>query len=387
MWRVYDTVEPAWTWRELNALMAAAGDGTLSGFVEGISRFLNTAGDPIIVFPSARKALQVALQALAKVGRDQVLLNAFNCPRVFDSIVAAGLQPVRFDFGDMPGLHDWDKVTEKLSDRTAAVIITHYFGVPVDFRPITGHCQAKGIPVIEDCAHCLGGLIGSKKAGTLGDMALFSFNYDKPLALGWGGMMRIGSALSQRIGPFPALAPMESQKEAALLQQLKRAQHQRRQRVRNPMRFISRVTQRIRPADAPSDLAAGDNAMGNCQGLLGALCLERHVDIVARRNANAERLGNECRLETWPVEAGVTPAWLRQKVNAGTAEHLETLTRRLRLRGYRVGNLNWAQCVPERSVNEFPVAAQAAQLWLDVPVHQALTPTALGELIRGLNRP
>ena len=58
------------------------------------------------------------------------------------------------------------------------------------FPTIIEYCREKGIIIIEDCAHTLGGKIGGEAAGTL-EMLLFWFNYDKPISLGWGGAMII----------------------------------------------------------------------------------------------------------------------------------------------------------------------------------------------------
>jgi dTDP-4-amino-4,6-dideoxygalactose transaminase len=65
---------------------------------------------------------------------------------------------------------------------TKAVVVTHLYGNVADMRPIVELCQRRGIRLIEDCAQVIGGIDrAGRRAGTVGDVATFSFYPTKNL--------------------------------------------------------------------------------------------------------------------------------------------------------------------------------------------------------------
>jgi dTDP-4-amino-4,6-dideoxygalactose transaminase len=75
-----------------------------------------------------------------------------------------------------------------LGPATRAVVLTHLYGNIADVAGITSLCRGRGIAVVEDCAQSIGGMIDGRRAGTLGDVATFSFYPTKNLgAAGDGG--------------------------------------------------------------------------------------------------------------------------------------------------------------------------------------------------------
>jgi pyridoxal phosphate-dependent aminotransferase EpsN len=89
-----------------------------------------------------------------------------------------------------PGLVD-----EVLADRAAsgrrvkAVMPVHLFGQSADMDPILESCRRHDVPVIEDAAEALGTLYKGRPAGSLGDVAAFSFNGNKIITTTGGGML------------------------------------------------------------------------------------------------------------------------------------------------------------------------------------------------------
>jgi dTDP-4-amino-4,6-dideoxygalactose transaminase len=77
---------------------------------------------------------------------------------------------------------------------------------------------------------------------------------------------------------------------------------------------------------------------------------------------------------------------LKQKVRVEDVGAGDRVARRLQRRGYRVGNFNWQALLGGAADAEFPVASQAANLWLDVPVHQNLSAEAIDEIAQALVR-
>lgn len=78
--------------------------------------------------------------------------------------------------------------------RVKALIPVHVFGNLVNLEPLLGLCKERNITIIEDATESLGGYylsgaLKGKKAGTIGDMAVFSFNGNKIITCGGGGML------------------------------------------------------------------------------------------------------------------------------------------------------------------------------------------------------
>jgi len=81
-------------------------------------------------------------------------------------------------------------VSAKITDRTKAIIVVHLYGQCCDMDPIMELARQRGILVIEDCAHAAGGEYKGRRAGTLGDIGVFSFHQQKNMVtLGEGGMI------------------------------------------------------------------------------------------------------------------------------------------------------------------------------------------------------
>jgi perosamine synthetase len=75
-----------------------------------------------------------------------------------------------------------------ITERTKAIIVTHVWGLPAEMDRIVEIAHARGLLVIEDCAHSLFATYKGKHTGTWGDIGSFSFQMSKQLALGDGGM-------------------------------------------------------------------------------------------------------------------------------------------------------------------------------------------------------
>jgi len=133
---------------------------------------------------SGSAALFGALKCLG-VGRgDRVVIPSFACTALANAVFLTNAQPVICDVEASNGLMSSATVKQVLNSKVKAIIVPHHFGVPAPVHAIEKEC---GIPVVEDCAQCIGATIDGKTAGSLGTIAIFSFYATKVLAAGEGG--------------------------------------------------------------------------------------------------------------------------------------------------------------------------------------------------------
>jgi perosamine synthetase len=80
-------------------------------------------------------------------------------------------------------------VNKETGRRVRAVLPVHILGHPVDIDPILELAREYNLPVIEDATESLGAVYKDRKVGRLGDIACFSFNGNKLITTGGGGMI------------------------------------------------------------------------------------------------------------------------------------------------------------------------------------------------------
>lgn len=140
-----------------------------------------------VSFVSGRGALFAILKNLG-IGRgDEVILQAFTCVAVPETIITTGARPIFVDISQSLTMDPLD-LKRKITKKTKAVIIQHTFGIPADLSKIIKITKEHKIAVIEDCAHLVGLSDREKKLGLFADAAFFSFGRDKAFSSVFGGM-------------------------------------------------------------------------------------------------------------------------------------------------------------------------------------------------------
>ncbi len=145
-----------------------------------------------VFFTSGRSALLAILQAFGIGAGDGVLVQAFTCVAVPNSVLWAGAKPVYVDIDETYNMDPVD-AEKKITKKTKALIVQHSFGIPAQLDKLLSLAKKYKLFVIEDCAHALGATYHGKKIGTLGDAAFFSFGRDKAVSSVWGGAALINS--------------------------------------------------------------------------------------------------------------------------------------------------------------------------------------------------
>ncbi len=122
---------------------------------------------------SARVAIALALQRLGVGPGDRVLVPAYHCLSMVEPIVFCGAEPVFFPL--TPTLEvPIDAIAAFDLSRVRAMIVTHYFGFPQAMASICAFAAARGIHVVEDCAHAIFGVADGRPIGSWGDYAAVS---------------------------------------------------------------------------------------------------------------------------------------------------------------------------------------------------------------------
>lgn len=161
-------------------------------FEREIAARLDTTHSSVIGVSSCTAALHLALIAARVVERGgEVIVPALNFVSDFNVCVAVGATPV---FCDVSSTVDWSPSVENIravvTDKTSAVIITHFAGIPAkNIREIAEYCADNAITLIEDCAHAFGAQIHGRSCGSFGDFAAFSFYSNKNISTGEGGVL------------------------------------------------------------------------------------------------------------------------------------------------------------------------------------------------------
>jgi perosamine synthetase len=130
-------------------------------------------------------ALRLALLALGVGSGNEVILPSYCCVALANAALAIGATPVCADVDFDSWTLSAEDVQRKVTKQTKAIIAVHLFGYPADVQKLA----AFDVPVIEDCAHGIGGTTGSTPFGGGSQLSIGSFYATKMLCAGEGGIV------------------------------------------------------------------------------------------------------------------------------------------------------------------------------------------------------
>uniref|UniRef100_UPI004049B354 DegT/DnrJ/EryC1/StrS family aminotransferase n=1 Tax=Cephaloticoccus sp. TaxID=1985742 RepID=UPI004049B354 len=137
---------------------------------------------------SGTAALEVAYAAIGLGPGDEVIVPAWSWVSCFTAIVRVGARPVLCEIDDTLNF-DPSEIDRLVTPRTKAVSVIHYQGVAVEMDKIVLAAHRKGLFVVEDCAQSLGTTYRGRQIGSWGDVAIYSFQYNKTATCGEGGLV------------------------------------------------------------------------------------------------------------------------------------------------------------------------------------------------------
>lgn len=158
-----------------------------------------------IAVVNGTSALQVALRLSGVQNGDEVLTQALTFIATINAIIYNGASPVFLDVDlDTMGLspksvesfleeygelRDGVCYNKKTNKKIAACMPMHTFGFPVHLDELINVCEKWNIPVVEDAAESIGSEYKGKPTGSFGKLGVFSFNGNKIVTSGGGGVI------------------------------------------------------------------------------------------------------------------------------------------------------------------------------------------------------
>jgi perosamine synthetase len=132
-------------------------------------------------------ALHLALLAVGVGPGDEVIVPTLTYVASANAIAYCGATPVLVDSEPESWNLNPECVAEAVTERTKAILVVHLYGHPADMDPIVALARERGIVLVEDAAEAHGAQYRGRMAGSLGDIATFSFYGNKIITTGEGG--------------------------------------------------------------------------------------------------------------------------------------------------------------------------------------------------------
>lgn len=138
---------------------------------------------------SGTAGLHLCMKAVGIGEGDEVITTPFSFISSANCILFERAKPVFVDI-DRESLNiDADRIEEKITPRTKALLPVHVFGHPCDMDSIMAIAAKHDLPVIEDACEAIGAQYKGRKVGTFGRCAVFSFYPNKQMTTAEGGVI------------------------------------------------------------------------------------------------------------------------------------------------------------------------------------------------------
>jgi len=324
-------------------------------------------------FHFARNAIWLLARAMALEG-GKILAPAYHHGVEVEALIDAGVAVEFYRVGRRWEI-DLDDVAGKMDPTVRALYMIHYAGFPGPVREMKALADARGIPLIEDCALSLLSSAGGVPVGSTGDASIFSLN--KTLPVPSGGALILNGPPRWEIGePRPApILSTASHLLSDLLRNLELRSTAMGRQVRRGMLGIGRSAVR---AARLRRVAAGTDHFDRDHVGLGMSALARRIvrsqdlpAIVAARRRNYRILENGIGDAAQPLfhdlPRGICPLFYPLVV-----EDKAKVIVRLAGRGIETINF-WRYFHPACPAERFPDTAWLRSRIVEVPCHQDLT--------------
>lgn len=195
-------------------------DGWVSSVGPHVDRFEKAFSEYLgvkhaVACASGTSALHISLMIKGVERDDEVLVPNMTFVATANAVAYIGAEPVFLDIDpntlgicnksleqfieEHTEFNGIDLINRSSGRRIKAILPVHMLGTPVDMDPLLKICNKYNIEVVEDATESLGSKYKEKMTGTLSDIACFSFNGNKIITTGGGGIIATNNAdLAQR---------------------------------------------------------------------------------------------------------------------------------------------------------------------------------------------
>lgn len=150
-----------------------------------------TGSHKALITHSCTAALEMAAILCDLQPGDEVIMPSFTFVSTANAAVLRGAVPIFVDI-DYETLNlDPTCVADAVTSKTKAIFAVHYAGFPADMDALAEIAERHGLFLVEDAAQALGSTYKGRPAGSLGDMAAFSFHETKNIVSGEGGALTL----------------------------------------------------------------------------------------------------------------------------------------------------------------------------------------------------
>ena len=186
---------PIWDDRERALLNQSLEDG---GWWQGDGQVAKTFANDFAAYHSANfglaltngtHTLEAALIACGVGEGDEVIVPGMTFVASASAVLAVNATPVLVDIDPDTLCIDVGAAEAAITDRTRAIVAVHVAGAAADLDALTALCSARGLSLIEDCAHAHGTFWRGRGVGSWGDFGSFSMQRSKLMTAGEGGVL------------------------------------------------------------------------------------------------------------------------------------------------------------------------------------------------------
>jgi len=171
----------------------------VKAFEAEVTEYLSTYGS--VGVANGTDGLTIALRAAGVGEGDEVITTPFTFYATAEAIVQSGARPVFVDIDPETLNIDPGAIAGAVTAMTKAIVPVDLFGLPADADAVSAAASEHGLVVIEDACQAFGASYKGRRAGGLGDLAVFSFFPTKNLG-GYGD----GGLVTGRIAEFVEMA-------------------------------------------------------------------------------------------------------------------------------------------------------------------------------------
>jgi len=172
--------------------------------MKGVPDWWNTPSKQTICFHRARTCIAFSCKLLGMHSGDEVLIPSYNCGSEIDPLLFMGMKVIMYRV-DHNGQVDLDDVERRITEKTRALYVTHYFGWPQDTIKLKQICTDRGLKLIEDCALALFSQSETSPMGRLCDASVYSLPKFLPVPDGGFLVLNLDVAPAKQLPGKPLL--------------------------------------------------------------------------------------------------------------------------------------------------------------------------------------